>query len=389
MIVNVIESVIDNVLDGSEDRPPTRSTKVTIEDVAVAARVSIATVSRVINGRYGVAPATEARVRAVIADLGYESSLVARSLRSHRTNVLGVVVSDLEPFSAELLKGAARFIRGTHYELIVYSGAGHVGYEPGWEARYLARLSGTLADGVLLVTPTVVDVPHSSPVVAVDPHLGPTNLPTVDSQNFEGGVTATRHLLGLGHSRIGFITGRTDLESARLREQGYRAALENAGVAFDPQLVKVGRYTAESAETPANELLTQDDPPTAIFAANDVMAIRAMEVAHGHGLRVPDDISIVGYDNIPESALAEPSLTTIDQSIAQMGYEAARLLVDLIAEPDQEPQHVSLPVRLVERQTCRAIGPAVTSDTEESKPSPAPQTAVSAGSDGNKQGGGK
>jgi LacI family transcriptional regulator len=366
-----MESVFENVLETDDSRPTARSARVTIEDVAAQARVSIATVSRVVNGRYGVASATEARVRAVIADLGYESSLVARSLRSHRTNVLGVVVTDFEPFSAELLKGAARFIRGTHYELIVYSGVRHADYEPGWEGRYMSRLSGTLADGILIVTPTVVDVPTTSPVVAVDPHLGPSNMPTVDSENFEGAMAATQHLLELGHRRIGFIAGRPDLESARVREQGYRSALNRAGVDFDPELLKVGKYTAESAEVPATELLTQDDPPTAIFAANDVMAIRAMEVAAGLGLRVPDNLSILGFDNIPESALSEPPLTTIDQSIQQRGYEAARLLVELIANPDQEPQHVRVPTRLVHRQTCQAIGPPVSqTDSEEGRQSP-------------------
>jgi len=369
-IENVMESVFENVLEKDDSRPPSRSARVTIEDVAAEARVSIATVSRVVNSRYGVASATEARVKAVIADLGYESSLVARSLRSHRTNVLGVVVTDFEPFSAELLKGAARFIRGTHYELIVYSGVRHADYEPGWEGRYMSRLSGTLADGILIVTPTVVDVPTTSPVVAVDPHLGPSNLPTVDSHNFEGAMTATQYLLELGHRRIGFIAGRPDLESARVREQGYRSALEQAGVDFDSELLKVGRYTAESAEGPATELLTLDDPPTAIFAANDVMAIRAMEVARDLGLRVPDDVSIIGFDNIPESALSEPPLTTIDQSIQQMGYEAARLLVELIANPDQEPQHVRVPTRLVQRQTCQAIGPGFTTDSEKGRQSP-------------------
>jgi LacI family transcriptional regulator len=183
-------------------------------------------------------------------------------------------------------------------------------------------------------------------------------LPTVDSENFEGAIAATQYLLELGHRRIGFIAGRPDLESARVREEGYRSALDQAGVDFDPDLLKVGRYTAESAEGPATELLTQDDPPTAIFAANDVMAIRAMEVARDLGLRVPDDVSIIGFDNIPESALSEPPLTTIDQSIQQMGYEAARLLVELIANPDQEPQHVRVPTRLVQRQTCQAIDPS-------------------------------
>jgi LacI family transcriptional regulator len=384
-IGNVIETVFDNVLYAGR---PSRSTKVTIEDVAAEAKVSISTVSRVVNGRYGVAPATDARVRAVIADLGYEASLVARSLRNHRTNVLGVVVTDFEPFSAELLKGAARFIRGTDYELIVYSGVRHADYEPGWEGRYLSRLSGTLTDGILIVTPTVVDIPGSSPVVAVDPHLGPSSLPTVDSQNFEGAVTATQYLLELGHRRIGFIAGRPDLESARLRQQGFRSALDQSSIDFDSELLKVGKYTAESAEGPATELLRQDDPPTAIFAANDVMAIRAMEVARGLGLRVPEDVSIIGFDNIPESALTQPPLTTIDQSIQQMGYEAARLLVELIANPDQAPQHISVPTRLVERQTCRAIGSVSTRTWRKAREARTAEGGT-AGTIGNDEGGGK
>jgi LacI family transcriptional regulator len=329
--------------------------RATIADVAAKAGVSIATVSRVVNGRYGVAPDTSTRVQAVIEDLGYESSLVARSLRSHRTNVIGIIVADIEPFSAELLKGAALAIHTTGYELVVYSGGGHVGDQVGWERRYLSRLNGTLADGTLLVTPTVVDVAHTAPVVAVDPHAGASSLPTVDSQNLEGAMTATEYLIGLGHRRIGFIAGRPDLESARLREQGYLKALETAGITLDPNLVKVGGYTREATEGPARELLESADPPTAIFAANDVSALATIDVARALGRSVPEDLSIIGFDNIPESALSDPPLTTIDQSIQQMGFEATRLLIDLIADPSQEPTHRTLPTDLVVRQTCRAI----------------------------------
>ena len=330
------------------------SDRVTIGDVATEAGVSIATVSRVVNGRYGVAPDTFSRVQAVIADLGYESSLVARSLRSRRTNVIGIIVADLEPFSAELLKGAARAIRGTGYELIIYSGGGHVEDQVGWERRYLSRLNGTLTDGTILVTPTVVDVPSGAPVVAVDPHAGSSALPTVDSQNREGAVTATEYLIGLGHRRIGFLAGRPDLESARLRELGYREALERAGIRFDPELVRVGGYTEETAATPARELLTLDPRPTAVFAANDASAIGTMKVAGELGLDVPGDISVIGFDNIPESALSSPPLTTIDQSIQDMGSEAARLLIDLIDDPSRTPIHLTMPTALVVRQSCRA-----------------------------------
>ena len=328
--------------------------RVTIGDVAAEAGVSIATVSRVVNGRYGVAPGTSRRVQAVIESLGYESSLVARSLRSRRTNVIGIIVADLEPFSAELLKGAARAIRSSGFELVVYSGGGHVGDQIGWERRYLSRLNGTLTDGTLLVTPTVVDVPNTAPVVAVDPHAGASTLSTVESQNLEGALTATEYLIGLGHRKIGFIAGRRDLESARLREQGYRRALERSGIDFDPSLVRVGGYTREATEGPARELLESADPPSAIFAANDVSALATIAVARQLGLSVPGDLSVIGFDNIPESALSDPPLTTIDQSIQEMGYEATRLLMERIADPFLEPVHVTLPTQLVVRQSCRA-----------------------------------
>ena len=235
--------------------------RATIGDVAAQAGVSIATVSRVVNGRYGVAPGTSSRVQAVIADLGYESSLVARSLRSRRTNVIGIIVADIEPFSAELLKGAARAIRGTGYELIVYSGGGHLEDDDGWERRYLSRLSGTLTDGTMLVTPTVVDVGTSAPVVAVDPHTGSSEMPTVDSENFQGAITATEYLIELGHRRIGFLAGRSDLESARKRERGYREALAKARIPFDPGLVRVGGYTEESARSAGAGTARDDRSP--------------------------------------------------------------------------------------------------------------------------------
>ncbi len=221
------------------------SSRVTIRDVAARAGVSVATVSKVINNRYGVASGTTARVQAVIDELGYEASLVAQSLRNHRTNVIGILVADLEPFSTELLKGVADAIRGSGFELVIYSAGGHASERVGWERRYLSRLSGTLIDGAVLVTPTVVDVNYGTPIVAIDPHTGQSGLPTVDSDNLRGAQLATSHLLGLGHRRIAMLTGRPDLESAQLRERGYREALQAAGVPVDESLVRVGAYDPE------------------------------------------------------------------------------------------------------------------------------------------------
>src|SRR3954468_6500277 len=218
----------------------------TIADVAAAAGVSVATVSKVINDRYGVAEQTSERVRAVIEQLGYTSSLVAQSLRSRRSNVIAILAADIEPFNAELLKGAARAIRGTGYDLVVYSDCGQREDQVGWERRSLARISA-LTDGAILVTPSSVDVPVGTPLVAVDHNVRSSTLATVDSDNLSGAVAATEHLIGLGHRRIGFLAGRPDLESARLREQGYRVALERAGIAFDPELVRVGGYQPDTA----------------------------------------------------------------------------------------------------------------------------------------------
>ncbi|MEN3308265.1 MAG: LacI family transcriptional regulator [Micromonosporaceae bacterium] len=331
------------------------SSRVTIRDVAAHAGVSVATVSKVINGRYGVSAATFAHVQAVIKEMGYEASLVAQSLRNHRTNVIGILVADLEPFSTELLKGAANAIRSTGFELVVYSAGGRTSDHVGWERRYLSRLSGTLIDGAVLVTPTVIDVRYGAPVVAVDPHTGPSDLPTVDSDNLRGARLATEHLLGLGHRRIAMVTGRPDLQSAQLREQGYRQALAAAGVPIDEDLIQVGAYVPTVSADAARRLLGAPDRPTAVFAANDLSAIATIEVAGGLGLRVPDDLSVVGFDNIPDSALSTPSLTTVNQPIHEMGRRAVNLLIHLIRGETIESTHITLATSLVVRQSTRPL----------------------------------
>ncbi len=340
---------------GSTLRGPALNARVTIRDVAEHAGVSVATVSKVINDRYGVSASTSARVQAVIDELGYESSLVARSLRNHRTNVVGILVSDIEPFSAELIKGAARALRGTGYELIVYSAGGKSSDHVGWEGRALPRLGGTLIDGALLVTPTVVGRSFGAPVVAVDPHTGSDDVPTVDSDNRHGAELATQHLLDLGHRRIGFIGGRTDLESARLRELGYRQTMARAGIPDDELLVCNGAYEPDVARAAATDLLERDPRPTALFAANDQSAIAAMEAAATLGLRVPDDVSVIGFDNIPESALTRPSLTTVHQPIQQMGQRAVEILVQLLAGETPAAARETLPTHLVERRSCSRL----------------------------------
>ncbi len=330
--------------------------RVTMQQVAAEAGVSVSTVSKVINGRYGVSSDTFDSVTAVINRLGYEASLVARSLRNSRTNVIGVLVADFEPFSTEVLKGAADAIRGTGFELVAYSAGGRVDEHVGWERRYLSRVMGTLVDGAVLVTPTVTDVRYDGPIVAVDPHTGRSELPTVTGDNLQGARLGVDHLLELGHRRIGMVTGRRDLVSAQLRERGFRDAHKAAGVAVDEALLQPGAYEPEQAREAARTLLTLPEPPTAVFAANDLSALATLEVAAELGIDVPGQLSVVGFDNIPESAMAHPPLTTVQQPIRQMGHDAIAMLVTLIAGEALEDTHVTLETTLVRRRSTAAPG---------------------------------
>lgn len=324
--------------------------RATIRDVAAQAGVSVATVSKVINRRYGVSAATLDRVQRVVDELGYQSSIVASSLRSHRTNVVGVLVADLEPFSTELLKGAARAVRGTGYELVIYSAGGTAAERVGWERRYLSRLGGTLIDGAVLVTPTVVGAPTGLPVVAIDPHTGASPVPTVAADNLRGAELATEHLLALGHRRIAFIGGRADLESARLRLAGYERALATAAVPLLPELVVEGDFSQERSRELAAALLGRHDPPTAVFASNDLAALGVLDAAAAAGVRVPAELSVVGFDNVPESVLSRPALTTVAQPLQEMGHRALTMLLAQL-RGEQVDDHVVLPTELVLRDS--------------------------------------
>jgi LacI family transcriptional regulator len=328
--------------------------RVTISDVARAAGVSVPTVSKVVNGRYGVAPATLKRVMTVVEELGYETSLVASSLRRQRTNVIGILVAEFESFSVELLKGASAAAAEAGYELLAYAGLVAGNSPIGWERRSLSRLAGTLIDGAIIVTPTVLIPTTSIPVVAIDPHTGQGGPSTVDSDNLGGARIATQHLIGLGHRRIAHFRGRSDLASAQLRESGYRESLAEAGIPFDASLVLDGGYQTAQTAAAARELLTRADRPTAVFAANDMSAIGVLQAARELGLRVPEDLSVIGFDDIPEAASSTPPLTTLAQPLHDIGAQALRMLVELLADREV-PSRVHLPAELVVRGST---GPA-------------------------------
>lgn len=289
----------------------------------------------------------------IVTQLGYASSLVATSMRRSRTHVIGVLVAEFEPFALQLLHGVSGALSGTSYDVLAYAGAVSTGSHHGWEARSLSRLGGTLIDGAVVVTPTVEPPEVGMPIVSIDPHAGPAGPAVVDTDNLRGGREATAHLITLGHRRIGYLRGRDDLESARLREEGYREALASAGLDIDESLIVTGEFQQAEAAEGTSALLDLADPPTAIFASNDVSAIEAIRVATARGLRVPRDLSVVGFDDIPAAASATPPLTTVRQPLVDMGRAAVDLLVRMI-EDDAGPDHVRMPSELIVRASTAA-----------------------------------
>ena len=322
----------------------------TIRDIAAAAGVSVATVSKAVNGRYGVAPETADRVMRIVEEMGYESSLAARRMAGIRTGVIGVLVAEFEPFSAEILKGISTEAQKRHFDVLAYSGA-YGSASSGWESRSLRRLGSNLIDGAILVTPTTHLAESEMPIVAIDPHAGPAQGVTIESDSYGGAVTATRYLIELGHRRIGFVAGRPDLRSSRARDAGYRRALADAGIPFDPRLTRTGFYDQEAARRMANELLTSSERPTAVFAANDLSAIAIGEVATTLGLEVPRDLSIIGFDDVPEASRWMPALTTVRQPMRRLGEEAVQMLAALMSGEELEEPHTLLQTRLVVRHT--------------------------------------
>jgi LacI family transcriptional regulator len=333
----------------------------TIRDVAEAAGVSVSTVSRVLNNKDDVARETCQKVQAVIEELGYTSSLAAKSMRSHRTDVIGLVTPDVgDDFSILVMKGVNRAIDEVGYDLIIYTG-GDVAQESlaEREQRYVSLLNGSITDGVIVVTPAAATFATASPVVIIDPNIHGPDYPAVIATNHAGALAVMRYLIDLGHRRIGFIKGRSDLISATQRQQGYEDGLREAGVAMDADLIQQGDYTEASGFQSAQKLLAQLTPPTAIFAANDQSAIGAIRAIRQAGLRVPDDISVVGFDNTPGTAHISPSLTTVDQSIDDMGYVATEILINLIqGKPggfSLESKQYQIPTQLIVRDSCHAI----------------------------------
>jgi LacI family transcriptional regulator len=330
---------------------------VTIHDVAKAAGVSVSTVSRVLNDKDDVAPETYERVQKVIRDLEYVSSLAARGMRSQHTGVIGLIMPDVSSlYSVAVMQGVNRAIADIDYDLIVYTNGDIRKNDSAYqESYYVSLLNGSVTDGVIVVTPAATNFSTNAPVVAIDPNNESPDCHAIISTNHEGALQAMSYLFELGHRRIGFITGRLELVSAIRRLEGYKDSLKEAGIPLEEELIQIGDYHTETAVECTRELLSLQDPPTAIFASNDMSAIGVYQVAAEIGLRIPEDLSVVGFDNLRESEFLKPALTTISQYIPEMGYLATELVVKLIKGEAIEDKLHKIPTQLVVRESCRKV----------------------------------
>ncbi len=325
---------------------------VTIQDVAKEAGVSVSTVSRVLNGKVDVASETQERIRSVIDNMGYATNLAARSMRSHKKNLVGLIMPDIAyPFAVEVMKGVNRAIAESEFDLLVYTtGDVRKSGRAFHEQKYVSLLTNSISDGVILVAPVAGEFNIDAPIVSIDPVASNPNYPAVHATNYQGALDAMGYLLGLGHRRIGYISGRAELESSNRRLMGYRDALQKAGIPIDEKLIAAGDYTTATGVLCTRELLSLDHPPSAIFASNDQMAIGVYQVAEEMGLRNPDDLSVVGFDNITESKYM--GLTTVDQFISEMGYVATQMLIKLINGLPLDDQTYKMQTQLVIRTSC-------------------------------------
>lgn len=326
---------------------------VTIEDVAARAGVSISTVSRVLNDTgYPMRPETRQRVLEAIEELDFHPSPLARGLLGKPTQTIGLIIPDISNPYYPLLSRGVEDVASDHGYTVIFCNTDR---SIAKVRRYVEVLREKQADGFIFAGGGLETAGEPFPaedlgqkVVLVGRHRWP--FPSVQVDNVRAAYEATAHLVQLGHRRIAFIGGPANLTSARDRLRGYHQAVLELGAAADDTLIREGDFRSQSGYESALSLLGTPDPPTAIFAANDRMAIAAMAAAFDAGRRVPQDLAVVGFDDTPIASYVRPSLTTVALPSYEMGASAARLLLKLLSGGATE-EIVWLPTRLVVRQS--------------------------------------
>jgi LacI family transcriptional regulator len=328
----------------------------TIHDVAREAGVSASTVSRVLNGSAPVNEEKRRRVLRAVEKLNYRPNALARSLKKKRTHSIGLIVPDItNPFFAEVAKGVEDVAREYGYTVILCNSEN----DPARERTYLNVLQEKQVDGVIFVTAganegdRVGRLERGIPVVMLDREIPGIPADAVLVDNEEGAYEAAKHLLALGHRRIGIITGPLLLSTAEERLEGYKKAMREAGVPVKPRLVKDGGFTFQGGYAAMHQLLEGgNDLPSAVLASSDIMALGAMKAAEERGLRIPQDLALVGFDDIMVASLVKPALTTIAQPKRQMGQLAVEMIVERLERGRRRAKRVLLRPKLVVRESC-------------------------------------
>jgi LacI family transcriptional regulator len=326
----------------------------TIREVAESAGVSYATVSHVINNTRLVSQETRERVLAAMDALNYRPNALARSLRQGKTNTLGLVLPDsANPFFAEISRSIEDEAFKKGYSVFLCN----TELDTERELFYVDVLSKKQVDGIVFVAAgdqaDSLDflVRRNMPVVMIDRDVPNVEVDAVLTDNKLGGYLATRHLLELGHRRIACIAGPSTITPSAERIIGYRKALEEAGISYDESLIIRGDYHAQSGMEITHSILKMDPRPTAIFCLNDLMALGALRAAAEAGCSVPQDLAIVGYDDLELAHFTNPPLTTIAQPKKEVGAQAISLLVDRISRKSRPPSRLVLPPELIVRRS--------------------------------------
>ncbi|MEU8173142.1 LacI family DNA-binding transcriptional regulator [Microbispora hainanensis] len=334
----------DRALDGKI--PPQR---LTVAEIAHLAGVSAPTVSRVLNGHAGVALATRQRVEAVLREHGY------RRRDSEPAAIIELVFHALESLWAlEIIQGVEQVAREHELAVVLTEMQGRLTPGRAWTEQVLARRpTGVVAVfSELTVQQQSQLATRSIPLVVLDPTGEPLHeTPSVGATNWTGGMAATRHLLDLGHHRIAMLSGPTQWPCCRARLDGYRAAMDAAGVPVDPDLVRDSTLYVEGGLRDGTELLRLPDPPTAVFCSNDLQALGMYEAARRAGVRIPDDLSVIGFDDLSFTQWAGPPMTTVRQPLVQMGAAAARMVLALSDGERLEQHRVELATTLIVRES--------------------------------------
>ena len=334
--------------------------RVTIKDVAARAGVSRQTVSRVLNDEGVVAEATRARVLSTINELGYRPSAVARSLVSQRTYTLGLLTADFSDHThARIIEGAEAEAR-EHGYLIFVSGAEHGPY--GEPLCCTPILSQHYAEGLFIVYhgsdsdsyEIFEHIPRDLPIVTVGYARNREHIITIGIANYQGARQATQHLVDLGHRRIAHITGPTQMYASQERQHGYTAALQEAGITPEDSWIAHGDWSSSGGYQATLQLLERSLGFTALFVQNDRMAMGALQALREYQRRVPQEVAVVGFDNIPSTPYFDPPLTTLHQPNYELGRMGARLLIDLISGQPVPSEPIRLETRLVVRRSCGA-----------------------------------